>query len=72
MAQSSNQQRSRNGLGGLSGNTMATRLHFRNMVKVLNSSRALPAANSHPISLASFLTTQGPFQILGFYLYPIL
>lgn len=53
LAPRSSQRRSRNGLGGLSGNTMAAHLSRQNMVKVLNSSRALPAANNHPNSVAS-------------------
>lgn len=53
LAPRSSQRRSRNGLGGLSGNTMAAHLSRQNMVKVLNSSRALPAANNHPNSFAS-------------------
>jgi hypothetical protein len=35
------------------------------MVKVLNSSRALPAANSHPISLASFSYHSRPVSDSG-------
>ncbi|KAF9669813.1 hypothetical protein SADUNF_Sadunf13G0003500 [Salix dunnii] len=53
MAPRSSQRRSRNGLGGLSGNTMAAHLSRQNMVKVLNSSRSLAAANNHRNSLAS-------------------
>ncbi|XP_011023853.1 PREDICTED: E3 ubiquitin-protein ligase HEL2-like isoform X3 [Populus euphratica] len=53
LAPRSSQRRSRNGSGGLSGNTMAAHLSRQNMVKVLSSSRALPAANNLPNSLAS-------------------
>ncbi|CAK7340454.1 unnamed protein product [Dovyalis caffra] len=65
VASSSSQQRSRNGLGGSSVNTMAARMRRRNMVKVLNTSRAWPAANNHPNSLASISYQSRPVPDSG-------
>ncbi|XP_048225570.1 E3 ubiquitin-protein ligase HEL2 isoform X2 [Ricinus communis] len=64
MAPSSSRRRSRNVFGS-NANTMAARLRHRNAVKVLCSSRALPAASNHPNTSASISYQSRPVYDSG-------